>query len=198
MLQKFFEKLMMGAFFAKALEKLIGKKQKKILIVGLTQSGKTTILYRLKTGKVVSTSITTFPIIETIEYKNISFTMYDMGGNDGMRKMWHHQYSTTDGIIFVIDSDDREMIDDSSGRDYTAKEELFRMLACDELRDALLLILANKQDLPNAMCMDEIIERLGLQTLRRHQWHVQSTSAINGDGLYQGLDWLCNSFNKQK
>lgn len=89
------------------------------------------------------------------------------------------------GLIFVVDSNDRERIGE-------AKDELMRMLAEDELRDAVLLIFANKQDLPNAMNAAEITDKLGLHSLRNRNWYIQATCATSGDGLYEGLDWLSN------
>jgi ADP-ribosylation factor protein 1 len=83
----------------------------------------------------------------------------------------------------VVDSNDRERVSE-------AKEELQRMLNEDELRDAILLIFANKQDLPNAMNATEITDKLGLQALRTREWFIQSTCATNGDGLFEGLEWL--------
>merc|ERR1711978_360131 len=103
----------------------------------------------------------------------------------GIRPLWRHYYQNTQGIIFVVDSNDRERIDDSSGSDNSAKEELHRMLAEDELRDAVVLCFANKQDLPNAMSVNEVTERLGLNQLRNRQWYIQSTCATTGDGLYE-------------
>jgi small GTP-binding protein len=188
----------MGSFFAKALEKLMGKKEMRILMVGLDAAGKTTILYKLKLGEVVTTIPTIGFNVETVEYKNISFTVWDVGGQDKIRPLWRHYYQNTQGIIFVVDSNDRERIDDSSGADNSAKEELHRMLAEDELRDAIVLVFANKQDLPNAMTVNEVTERLGLNQLRNRQWYIQSTCATTGDGLYEGLDWLSNTLNKKK
>lgn len=76
--------------------------------------------------------------METVEYKNISFTVWDVGGQDKIRPLWRHYFQNTQGLIFVVDSNDRERIGE-------AREELMRMLAEDELRDAVLLIFANKQ-----------------------------------------------------
>ena len=98
----------------------------------------------------------------------------------------------TQGIIFVVDSNDRDRIDDSSGCDDSAKEELHRMLAEDELRGVPLLVFANKQDLPNAMSVNEITERLGLNILKNREWYIQSACTVTGDGLYEGLDWIIN------
>lgn len=79
--------------------------------------------------------------VETVEYKNIQFTVWDVGGQDKIRPLWRHYFQNTQGIIFVVDSNDRERV-------VEAREELQRMLNEDELRDALLLVFANKQDLP--------------------------------------------------
>merc|ERR1712241_403055 len=187
----------MGGFFAKALQKMMGSVDKRILMVGLDAAGKTTILYKLKLSEVVTTIPTIGFNVETVEYKNINFTVWDVGGQDKIRPLWRHYYQGTQGIIFVVDSNDRERIDDSSS-DSSAKEELHRMLAEDELRDAALLVLANKQDLPNAMSVNEVTERLSLNQLRNRQWYIQSTCATTGDGLYEGLDWLSNALNKKK
>lgn len=121
--------------------------------------------------------------------------MWDVGGQDKIRPLWRHYYQNTQGIIFVVDSNDRERIDgagnnDRPGEQHSAKEELHRMLAEDELRDAVLLVFCNKQDLPNAMPVQEVTNRLGLNQIRNRQWFIQATCATTGDGLYEGLDWL--------
>lgn len=92
-------------------------------------------------------------------------------------------FQNTQGIIFVVDSNDRERVSE-------AREELQRMLNEDELRDALLLVFANKQDLPNAMNAAEITDKLGLHSLRQRTWYIQATCATSGDGLYEGLEWV--------
>merc|ERR1711916_399497 len=158
----------------------------------------TTILYKLKLGEVVTTIPTIGFNVETVEYKNISFTVWDVGGQDKIRPLWRHYYQNTQGIIFVVDSNDRDRIDDGSGADNSAKEELARMLGEDELRDAVLLVFANKQDLPNAMTVNEVTERLHLNTMRNRQWYIQATCATTGDGLYEGLDWLSATLSKKK
>jgi len=156
-------------------------------MVGLDAAGKTTILYKLKLGEVVTTIPTIGFNVETVEYKNISFTVWDVGGQDKIRPLWRHYYQNTQGIIFVIDSNDRERVEEAS-------EELGRMLAEDELRDAHVLVLANKQDLPDAMEPAMIADKLKLHSLRR-KWFIQSTCATNGEGLYEGLDWLSNTIH---
>merc|ERR1712066_624754 len=128
--------------------------------------GKTTILYKLKLGEVVTTIPTIGFNVETVEYKNISFQVWDIGGQDKIRKLWRHYYNGTHGAIFVVDSSDRDRIED-------VREELMKMLGEDEMRDAVLLVMANKQDLPNAMTAAEITEKLGSHNVRHRQWFIQ-------------------------
>merc|ERR1712224_767401 len=98
---------------------------------------------KFKLGEVVTTIPTIGFNVETVEYKNINFTVWDVGGQDKIRKLWRYYYQNTQGLIFVVDSNDRDRIED-------AREELCRMLQEDEMRNAALLVFANKQDLPNS------------------------------------------------
>ncbi|XP_013358704.1 PREDICTED: ADP-ribosylation factor 2-like isoform X1 [Chinchilla lanigera] len=190
----------MGNMLEKLFKSVFGKKEMRILMVGLDAAGKTTILYKLKLGEIVTT-IPTIGIsfhlphlrfnVETVEYKNISFTVWDVGGQDKIRPLWRHYFQNTQGLIFVADSNDRERVSE-------AREELTRMLAEDELRDAVLLVFANKQDLPNAMNAAEITDKLGLHALRHRNWYIQAICATSGDGLYEGLEWLSNQLKNQK
>ncbi|KAM9754980.1 ADP-ribosylation factor 4-like [Menidia menidia] len=179
----------MGLTISSIFGRLFGKKQMRILMVGLDAAGKTTILYKLKLGEIVTTIPTIGFNVETVEYKNISFTVWDVGGQDKIRPLWRHYFQNTQGLIFVVDSNDRERVTESA-------EELSKMLQEDELKDAVLLVFANKQDLPNALSVSELTERLGLQALRNKTWHIESTCATQGTGLYEGLDWLSKELSK--
>lgn len=184
----------MGAGFSKLFGRLFSKKEVRILMVGLDAAGKTTILYKLMLGEVVTTVPTIGFNVETVEYKNINFTVWDVGGQDSIRPLWRHYYQNTDALIFVIDSADR-----AADRIESAREELHNLLNEDELRDAALLVFANKQDLSKAMNATEITEKMGLQELRKRDWWIQPCSAKSGEGLYQGLDWLSTYiFDKKK
>lgn len=158
-------------------------------MVGLDAAGKTTILYKLKLGEIVTTIPTIGFNVETVEYKNISFTVWDVGGQDKIRPLWRHYFTNTQGLIFVVDSNDRERIAE-------ANDELQKMLQEEELSDAILLVFANKQDLPNAYTTSEITEKLGLHSVKSRKWYVQGTCATQGTGLYEGLDWLSNELTK--
>jgi len=174
----------MGGIFAK----LFGKKEARILMVGLDAAGKTTILYKLKLGEIVTTIPTIGFNVETVQYKKVSFTVWDVGGQDKIRPLWRHYFQNTQGLIFVVDSNDRERVGE-------AAEELNKMLREEELKDVVVLVLANKQDLPNAMSVSEVTDKLGLHSLGARKWYIQSTCATTGDGLYEGLDWLSSALN---
>jgi len=178
----------MGVSLSKLFARLLSKQEMRILMVGLDAAGKTTILYKFKLGEIVTTIPTIGFNVETVEYKNISFTVWDVGGQDKIRPLWRHYFQNTQGLIFVVDSNDR----DRAGE---ARDELHRMLKEDELHDAVLLVFANKQDLPNAMSAAEITDKLGLNSLRQRQWYIQSTCATSGEGLYEGLDWLSHTIS---
>uniref|UniRef100_A0A5F8GSG0 ADP ribosylation factor 1 n=1 Tax=Monodelphis domestica TaxID=13616 RepID=A0A5F8GSG0_MONDO len=115
----------------------------------------------------------------------------DGGGQDKIGPLQRHHCQNTQGLIFVADSQDRERVNE-------AREELMRMLAEDELRDAVFLVFANKRDLPNAMNAAEITDKRGLRSLRHRNWYIQATCATSGDGLYEGLGWLSNQLRNQK
>lgn len=109
-------------------------------MLGLDAAGKTTILYKLKLGEVVSSVPTIGFNVETVEYKNVKFTVWDVGGQDKIRLLWRHYYQNTQGLIFVVDSSDKDRID-------IAREELMRMLGEEEMKEAAILVFANKQDM---------------------------------------------------
>ena len=137
-------------------------------------------------GEVVTTIPTIGFNVETVTYRNINWTIWDVGGCDKIRPLWRHYYQNTQALIFVVDSNDRERINEY-------KEELYRMLNEDELRDTILLVFANKQDLPKAMSAAEVTEKLGLHELRERKWYIQASCGTSGDGLYEGFDWLTNT-----
>lgn len=179
----------MGNFIA-ALEQIFNpKKPCRIVLVGLDGAGKTTMLYQLRLGETVTTIPTIGFNVETVVYKNISFTMWDIGGQERIRALWRHYYNNVDAIIYMIDSNDTERLAEAS-------DTLNTMLDDELLRRVPLLVLANKQDLPNAAPLSKMAEHLGLRAMHTRQWHLQSCIARQGDGIYEGLDWLSRVLNK--
>jgi len=182
----------MGGTMTKVFKRMVSKKEVRIAMLGLDAAGKTTVLYKLKLGEIVTTIPTIGFNVETVAYKNVNITTWDVGGRDKIRPLWRHYYQNTDALIYMIDSNDRDRINE-------AHDELERMLYSeDELKDCVLLVLANKQDLPNAMSIAEVTDKLGLHKLPKTRlWYIQATCATSGDGLYEGLDWLSNSLKEK-
>ena len=162
----------------------------RILMIGLDNAGKTTVLYKLKLGEVVHTIPTIGFNVETVEYKNVSFTVWDVGGQTKLRPLWHHYFEQSQGIIYVVDSNDPQRLQE-------AAVELDSVLEDDRMRDAVLLVMANKQDMPQALNTSEVTEKLGLHKHRSRQWFVQSTCAVNGEGIVDGLEWLVTTLKKK-
>lgn len=181
----------MGIFISSLLDRLTTQR-KRILLLGLDAAGKTTILYKLNLGETVHTIPTVGFNVDTITYKNIEFNCWDIGGQKKIRALWHHYYHDTDAVIFVIDANDRDRIQE-------AQEELVSLLQNDLLRNVKLLIFANKLDLPNSMSTAEIVDKLELHSkFRTLEWHVQGAVATSGEGLYEGLDWLSATLKRTK
>lgn len=125
----------------------------------------------------------------TVDYNNVQFTVWDVGGQDKIRPLWRHYFQNTQGLIYVVDSNDRDRI-------HEARDELFKMLGEEELRKATVLVFANKQDLPNAMPVADLTQELGLPSVSNRKWFVQACCATNGTGLYEGLDWLTENLSE--
>lgn len=176
----------MGNLIPTILSNLFGPREVRMLILGLDNAGKTTILYRLQLDEIVETIPTIGFNIETVQYKNIKFQVWDLGGQTSIRPYWRCYYPNTNAVIFVVDSADRDRIGD-------AKQELYLMLEEEELKGVTLLVFANKQDLPGAMALDEITEALGLSSIHNRQWTIIKSSAVKGIGITEGLDWLVSS-----
>ena len=111
----------------------------------------------------------------------------DVGGQEKIRPLWRHYFTGTQGLIFVVDSNDRDRMDES-------KEELHKIANDREMRDAAILIFANKMDLPNALSAAEITDQLALHKLKNRNWYVQQSCATTGEGLVAGLSWLSSNF----
>ena len=122
----------MGLWLSK-LWSAFGDKEARILVLGLDNAGKTTILYRLQVGEVVSTIPTIGFNVETVTYKNIKFQVWDLGGQTSIRPYWRCYFPNTQAIIYVVDSSDVERVGIS-------RDEFHAILGEDELKDALLLV----------------------------------------------------------
>jgi len=186
----------MGNAVSEARKARTRKAETRILLVGLDAAGKTTILYKLKLGEVVTTIPTIGFNLETVRRAGggriTSFTAFDVGGRDKIRPLWRHYYQGTDAVVFVVDSNDRERLED-------AKVELDKMLDEELLKDCPLLVFANKQDLPGRLSVEDVARGLGLDSLcGPRKWHVQGSCATTLEGLWKGMDWLTSAVQAQR
>jgi len=117
------------------------------------------------------------------------FYLRDVGGQPKIRPLWRHYIADVRGLIFVVNAADKERFEES-------KNELSKLLKEEELRDVPLLVLANKQDLPIAVSPKEVGNALELNKLTSRKWCIQSTSAMEGEGLIEGLDWMSIAVQK--
>ncbi|PRP75419.1 putative ADP-ribosylation factor [Planoprotostelium fungivorum] len=162
----------------------------RLVVLGLDGAGKTTALYRLQLGETMTTCPTIGFNVETIEYRNVKMTMWDVGGQDKIRALWSHYFHGVHGVIYVVDSADPSRMDE-------AKEELDKVLSHQQMDNVPLLVLANKMDQYRSLPVDEVVARMGLDQHRsRRQWNALGTIATQGKGVYEGLDWLVEVMRK--
>eukprot|EP01006_Ploeotia_vitrea_P045961 TRINITY_DN66983_c0_g1_i1.p1 TRINITY_DN66983_c0_g1~~TRINITY_DN66983_c0_g1_i1.p1 ORF type:complete len:191 (-),score=15.47 TRINITY_DN66983_c0_g1_i1:155-727(-) len=175
----------MGGTYSRIEKWWKGKPKLRILMIGVDAAGKTTMLYKLKYGEIHNLIPTIGMNIETLEKPGeVTFTCWDIGGSDKIWPLYRHYYvhHEINCIILMVDSNDTERI-------HIVKKEMNRLLTEDLLQHAPLLVLANKQDLPNAQHPRWVADQLDLQKLNRN-WYIQGCCATTGEGLQQGIDWL--------
>ncbi|KAL4433163.1 hypothetical protein ABPG74_010858 [Tetrahymena malaccensis] len=182
----------MGQKILKSLYSFQSYKEKKILMLGIDNAGKTTILNQLKLNKVVESIPSIGYNVEKIAFKNFKLSFWDLPGRDYLRKMfWHHYYNDNNALLFVLDSTDTDRFNE-------AKETLNMLIENPNMADIPILILANKQDIAT-MCIERIKEQLELNKyIGIRQLHVQGCCALNGKGLNEGLEWLSKILKNQK
>ncbi|OMJ65349.1 hypothetical protein SteCoe_38409 [Stentor coeruleus] len=154
----------------------------RVLILGLESAGKTTILYRLKLNETVSAIPTIGFNVETVVHSTNKYTLWDLGGSHKTRCLWPHYYDDTNAIIFVIDANDESQFED-------AKACLDAVLSINSLEKIPLLLLVNKSDIADTTVM-KIIDVFNVFAIKNREWFVQKCSAITGEGLEEGLEWL--------
>lgn len=158
----------------------------KIFMSGLDAAGKTTILYRIKLNEPVLHVVPTCGFnVETVSpCKGVTFTVWDVGFQEKLRRLWSHYYKDTKGLIFVVDSADEERLSE-------AKQLLFDIIESPDMAEGIpVVVMGNKQDLPGALKAGELAERFSLLQHRANPWHVQEACANNGEGIYKAMHKL--------
>lgn len=156
----------------------------RILMVGLDAAGKTTILKKLKLNETVNTIPTIGFNVETVSpRRGVTFTVWDVGGQEKLRPLWRHFFQNTQGLIFVVDSSDLERISE-------ARQELSNVLENPEMEGVPVVVIGNKQDIPRALKAHDIAQKLSLLQQETNPWHVQEACAKNGEGIYEAMHKL--------
>jgi ADP-ribosylation factor-like protein 2 len=130
--------------------------------------------------------------IQTLELAGYNLNLWDVGGQKSIRAYWRNYFEQTDGVLWVVDSTDVRRLEQ-------CRAELEQLLQSERLAGASLLILANKQDVAGALTAQEIASQLGLHDDHIHEtknhyknrhWSIHSCSAVTGEGLKDGVDWI--------
>ncbi|XP_064503410.1 ADP-ribosylation factor-like protein 11 [Pseudopipra pipra] len=165
--------------------KLISKGWKKrdaqVVMLGLDFAGKSTLLYKLKSGQAVETCPTVGFNVESLQTPcGISFTLWDVGGQDSLRASWPDYLEDINTLVFVIDSTDMARLSEAAA----ALEEA---LSHPSMAGIPVLLLANKQEVPGALAPSELGEMLRRGRLAGHRWMLLGCSAHTGQGLQEVL-----------
>jgi len=166
----------------------------KVLLIGLDNSGKTTILNQMKPKKASLNTVPTVGFTEENFIKNgIQFSAVDMSGQGKYRNLWEQYFADTEAVIFVIDSTDRL-------RFAVAKEELFTMLEDAKLaeRNIPILVFANKMDCVGAADPMECMQSLWLGQIQNKSWNIFASDALHNEGIEPGIKWLVDEIKKRR
>lgn len=157
-------------------------KQAHILLLGLDSAGKSTLLYKLKLAKDITTMPTIGFNVEMIELESsLLLTVWDVGGQEKMRTVWSYYCENADGLVYVVDSTDQERLEDS-------RKEFERILKNEHIKNVPVVLLANKQDVPGALTAEDITRMFKVKKLcSDRNWYVQPCCALTGDGLTEGF-----------
>ena len=162
---------------------LVSRPQCKVLLVGLDNAGKTTILRKLSDEDITTTTPTQGFNIKSILHNGFKLNVWDIGGQKTIRPYWRNYYENTEALIYVVDAADRKRVDE-------AGYELNEILGEDKLATVPLLVFANKSDLITALSADDVAESLSLFNIKDRPWQIQACSAKDGTGLEEGLRWV--------
>ncbi|MEW5304981.1 MAG: hypothetical protein WDW38_010689 [Sanguina aurantia] len=166
------------------------EKEMRLLMVGLDNAGKTTIVKRLNGEDITTISPTLGFNIKTMQYRGYKLNIWDVGGQKTLRPYWRNYYEKTDGLIWVVDSADLARLDD-------CRRELQQLLQEERLFGATLLIFANKQDLQSALCIKEIEQVLQFQSISKRHCRIVACSAVSGSGLLEGFDFMVKDISSR-
>lgn len=167
------------------------EKESRLLVLGLDNSGKTTILKKLSDEDISQIMPTQGFNIKSLMHDGFKLNVWDIGGQKSIRPYWRNYFDQTDALVYVIDSADKRRIEEAGA-------ELQTLLDEEKLAGVPLLIFANKQDLITAASVAELCDKLGLNSIRGRTWQILPCSAKTGEGLQEGMEWVVEQVNESK
>ena len=189
------------------------EKEVRLLMLGLDNAGKTTILKKFNGEDINEIAPTLGFNIKTLDHRGFKLNIWDVGGQKSLRSYWRNYFEATDGLIWVVDSADKRRLED-------CKRELQALLGEERLLGATLLVFANKQviqgqikcddlsscdqslldtaqDLPGSLSPEEIRNVLELEKIKTHHWQIVACSAVTGNNLLEGVDWILEDISRR-
>ncbi|KAL4219501.1 ADP-ribosylation factor protein 3 [Mactra antiquata] len=168
-----------------------GDRELRILLLGLDNAGKTTLLKSFASEDISHITPTQGFNIKSVQSSGFKLNVWDIGGQRKIRPYWKNYFENTDVLIYVIDSSDKKRLEETG-------EELNELLEEQKLHGVPLLIYANKQDLPNRSVAAEITDYLNLVNVKDRKWQIQACSALTGEGVKDGLEWAMKQMSSSK
>lgn len=166
-------------------------KECRILLLGLDNAGKTTILKQLSSEDITQVTPTQGFNIKSVNTAGFKLNVWDIGGQRRLRPYWSNYFDNTDVLIYVVDCADIKRLQESA-------EEFEELLSEDRLIKVPCLVYANKQDLETAEPASEIAQTLKLNKLRDRSYQIQPCSAKSGEGVREGLEWALKQMKPKK
>eukprot|EP00744_Colponema_vietnamica_P002516 GILI01003927.1.p1 GENE.GILI01003927.1~~GILI01003927.1.p1 ORF type:complete len:179 (+),score=47.44 GILI01003927.1:37-573(+) len=161
-------------------------KDPRILILGLDNAGKTTILKKLTEdddykGPIAPEGPTQGFNVKSLNVAGREAKLCDLGGQRSLREYWQDYYQSTDCLMYVVDASDQRRLEEA--------HETFNEVVAAVPR-LPILVFANKQDLATAKTAHIVAELLELTECRDRKWQIQGCSAKTGEGLEEGINWI--------
>eukprot|EP00744_Colponema_vietnamica_P007381 GILI01010629.1.p1 GENE.GILI01010629.1~~GILI01010629.1.p1 ORF type:complete len:206 (+),score=48.25 GILI01010629.1:74-619(+) len=167
------------------------EREVRLLVLGLDNAGKTTILKKLADEDITHIMPTQGFNIKSVSHHGLKLNVWDVGGQRAIRPYWKNYFDGAEALIFVVDSSDRRRLEETTS-------ELVQLLSEDKLAGIPLLVFANKQDLIQAVPANEIADLLNLHAIRDRPWQIQACSGKSGEGLEDGLEYIANTITSKK
>ena len=165
------------------------KPEPNILILGLDNAGKTTLLKYLTNEDNKNTKPTPYVNAKSIQCGGIKLNVYDLGGQKAIREYWQYYYEKIDALIYVVDASDEERIGECN-------DSFQKILKEEKLANVPVLAYGNKADLQNCLEPDEIIEKLEMNNITGRDWSLYACSALKGTGVKDGIKWILGKLSQ--